>query len=65
MVNVYVLIEKIDFSILKLLFQIYAILNFSFEDEFLEIKDGNFLQISKQYCRLVLLLTNVKAARSA
>ena len=36
------LIEKIDFSILKLLFQIYAILNFSLKDEFLELKDGNF-----------------------
>ena len=34
--------EKIDFSILKLLFQIYVILNFSFKMIFLELKDGNF-----------------------
>ena len=33
--------------------------------EFLELKDSNFLQISKQYCLLVLLLPNVKAARPA
>ena len=42
MVNVLVLIEKIDFSILKLLFQIYVILNFSLKMIFLELKDGNF-----------------------
>ena len=35
------------------------------KDEFLELKDGNFLQISKQYCRLLSLLPNVKAARPA
>ena len=42
MVNVLVLIEKIDFSILKLLFQIYVILNLSLKMIFLELKDGNF-----------------------
>ena len=35
------------------------------KEEFLELKDGNSLEISKQYCRLVLLLPNVKAARPA
>ena len=35
------------------------------KDEFLELKDGISLQFSKQYCRLVLLLPNVKSARRA
>ena len=35
------------------------------KDEFLELKDGNFIANLQQYCRLVLLLPNVKAARPA
>ena len=57
MVSLKVLLEKIDFSILKLLFQIYVILNFSLKVFFLELKDGNFfanLQTMLPTCFIVI-----------
>ena len=54
MVNDCVLTEKTIFSILKLFYQIYVILNFPFKNEVLKLKDAFFFANLKQYCRLVL-----------
>ena len=56
--------EKIDFLILKLRLQIYAIVNSQFMTNFRNLRMVFCLPIVKTYWRLSLLLPNIEAARA-